>query len=54
MITATIEFNVDELKSLLALMGEGHRLYGVVYDAIERLELIDMSDWDDCGDACKL
>lgn len=52
MMTATIEFSLDELKELRGVV-KG-KMLDLIEMEIEKLELIDMSDWNDCGDACKL
>lgn len=54
MLTATIEFSLEELQSLQRKLSPDDKLWGVISDEIEKLELVDMSDWNDCGDACKL
>ena len=57
---ATMEFNEDELRLIkYALMNcENLSVPKSLLDAVEieleKLEGLDMSDWNDCGDACKL
>ena len=57
MMTATIEFSLDELTAIREIFhrqGVTGPLLELVDTEIEKLELVDMSDWNDCGDACKL
>jgi len=54
MITTTLEFNLEELQELKKYLPPSHALASVVDDELEKLSLVDMSDWNDCGDACKL
>lgn len=54
MITTTLEFSLDELKELKKYLPPNHNLASLVDTELEKLSLVDMSDWNDCGDACKL
>ena len=59
MMTATLELNQDELEVIRKALtdfynGAPSSLVGAVEAELEKLELVDMSDWNDCGDACKL
>ena len=59
MMTATLELNMTELETLRAALVAHHNgapssLVEAIEAEIEKLELVDMSDWNDCGDACKL
>lgn len=60
MMEATLSFKEDELRLVkYALLNcDGISVPVSLVEAVEfeleKLEGIDMSDWNDCGDACKL
>ena len=59
MMTATLELSMAELETLATALKAHHSgapssLVYAIEAEIEKLELVDMSDWNDCGDACKL
>ena len=59
MMEATITLSLDELSTLREALdkhygGAPSSLIEMIDVEIEKLELVDMSDWNDCGDACKL
>lgn len=55
-----MEFNIDELRLIAYALRHCDNLsvptslQNAFDEAIERAEMVDMSDWNDCGDACKL
>ena len=57
---ATMEFNEDELRLVKYALHNCDNLsvpvslMDAVDQQLEILEGLDMSDWNDCGDACKL
>ena len=60
MMEAKIDLNMDELRLVkYALVNCENlsvpmNLLDAIDSEIEKIELLDMSDWNDCGDACKL
>jgi len=59
MMEATVTLSLDELTVLREALtkfydGAPSSLINMIDVEIEKLDLVDMSDWNDCGDSCKL